>query len=191
MDIRERILQAAAAVYAKTGFRGATTRLIAHEAGVNEITLFRHFGCKSKLLHEAIECSGMDCLLSTLPETPVDPRSELLEWCHAHLESMRAKRALIRTWMGEIKAHPEMRPSAGGPVAQSARQLQSYLRRLSAMGLATAEFEPIAASNALLGMLFSDAMARDIMPDVFSTAPDAALLEYVDLFLRAIGLTTP
>src|SRR6185437_17057975 len=46
MDIRERLLGAAAQVYAEAGYRGATTRRIAHEAGVSEITLFRQFGSK-------------------------------------------------------------------------------------------------------------------------------------------------
>ena len=47
MELRDRILEAAALVYAETGFRGATTRRIAERAGVNEITLFRHFGSKT------------------------------------------------------------------------------------------------------------------------------------------------
>ena len=50
MISRERILEAAGRVYAKHGFRGATTRLIAMEAEVNEVTLFRTFGSKSALL---------------------------------------------------------------------------------------------------------------------------------------------
>ena len=42
MDVRDKILLAAVTVFAEVGFRGATTRRIAQEAGVNEITLFRH-----------------------------------------------------------------------------------------------------------------------------------------------------
>jgi len=50
MESRERILAAAARVYAEHGFRGATTRRIAEEAGVNEITIFRQFGSKAALI---------------------------------------------------------------------------------------------------------------------------------------------
>jgi len=49
-EIRSRILAAASRVYSQYGFRGATTRLIAAEAGVNEVTLFRTFGSKAQLL---------------------------------------------------------------------------------------------------------------------------------------------
>ncbi|HUR29742.1 MAG TPA: helix-turn-helix domain-containing protein, partial [Planctomycetota bacterium] len=55
MISRERILEAAGRVYAKHGFRGATTRLIAAEAGVNEVTLFRTFGSKGALLEAVLE----------------------------------------------------------------------------------------------------------------------------------------
>ncbi|MEO7475110.1 MAG: TetR family transcriptional regulator, partial [Gemmatimonadales bacterium] len=39
MNVRDQLLTAAARVYAEVGYRGATTRRIAQEAGVNEITL--------------------------------------------------------------------------------------------------------------------------------------------------------
>jgi len=54
MISKDRILEAAARVYSKHGFRGATTRLIAAEAGVNEVTLFRTFGSKGALLEAVL-----------------------------------------------------------------------------------------------------------------------------------------
>ena len=73
MDIRDKILAAAVQVYAETGFRGATTRRIAAEAGVNEITLFRHFGSKLALLSEAIGAAGRELAAAALPESPANP----------------------------------------------------------------------------------------------------------------------
>ena len=46
MDVREALLKSATKVFAEVGSRGATTRRIAQEAGVNEVTLFRHFQSK-------------------------------------------------------------------------------------------------------------------------------------------------
>jgi AcrR family transcriptional regulator len=54
MAVRDQLLEAAARLYAETGYRGTTTRRIALQAGVNEITLFRHFGSKEALMREAI-----------------------------------------------------------------------------------------------------------------------------------------
>ena len=58
MTVRDQLLEAAARLYAETGYRGATTRRIAMQAGVNEITLFRHFGSKDALMREAIARAG-------------------------------------------------------------------------------------------------------------------------------------
>ena len=58
MDIRQRILDAAKRVYAVHGFRGATTRLIAIEADVNEVTLFRLFGSKAALFEALVTAGG-------------------------------------------------------------------------------------------------------------------------------------
>jgi AcrR family transcriptional regulator len=43
-DTRERILVAAREIFEHNGTRGTTTREVAERAGVNEATLFRHFG---------------------------------------------------------------------------------------------------------------------------------------------------
>jgi hypothetical protein len=42
----------------------------------------------------------------------------------------------------------------------------------------------------LLGTLFSDVMGRDCMPQCYSLDQDAAVTEYLSLFLRAIGVET-
>src|ERR1051325_9879620 len=80
-EIRSRILGAAARVYAKYGFRGATTRLIATEAGVNEVTRFRTFGSKAQLLQAMLSSH------TTATSVPVivdmsDPRTAMVEWCN-------------------------------------------------------------------------------------------------------------
>ena len=46
---RERILDAALEEFGMNGFDGATTKVIAKKAEVNEVTLFRHFDSKLKL----------------------------------------------------------------------------------------------------------------------------------------------
>jgi len=55
--IDETILDAALAVLAREGYGGATTKKIAEEAGINEVTLFRKFKSKENLIKEAKELS--------------------------------------------------------------------------------------------------------------------------------------
>ena len=187
MTVRDELLGAAARVYADAGYRGATTRRIALAAGVNEITLFRHFGSKDALLREALARSQDPHSDELLPETPSNPMAELLAWAGSHITDMRGRQALIRTCMGEFAEHPGLFvPENSGPV-RAARALTQYLTRLRQRGLARAEFDPAAAAALLIGTLFADAMGRDIMPDLYTNQPDKALKEYIALFLRGIG----
>lgn len=187
MNVRDQLLEAAARVYAEAGYRGATTRRIAFEAGVNEITLFRHFGSKDALIRQAIaRCQQPSAL--ALPDPPVAPLRELYEFARVHLTEMRSRRALIRTCMGEFEEHPEIIAPQNSPVAQARQALARYLARLRETGFATASFDEQVAATMLMGVLFADAMGRDIMRDMFATQPEEALREYLRIFLRGLGV---
>lgn len=187
MEMRDKILRAASELYAETGFRGTTTRQIAQRAGVNEVTLFRHFGSKHALLHEAIRCACATSSPTLLPDTPRHPRAELLEWSRLHWDELWSRRSIIRTAMGEIEEHPGLLPTDQSASACAGRTLSGYLERLKAAGLCRTDFATAAATMTLMGSLFADAMSRDIMPFAYKLEPQEAITEYVDLFLRAIG----
>jgi AcrR family transcriptional regulator len=189
MNVKEQLLEAAAQVYAESGYHGATTRRIASVAGVNEITLFRHFGSKDVLLREALaRCHAEGAV--PLPEAPVDPHRELSEWSRSHLQHLQQRAALIRTCLGEFAERPELvTPEISCPV-HAARELVVYLQRLRERGLASTSFDVHAAAAMLLGALFADAIGRDIVPDVYATRAEDAPSQYVALFLRGIGVET-
>jgi AcrR family transcriptional regulator len=190
MDSREQLLQAAIKVYSTSGVRGATTKRIAQEAGVNEVTLFRHFGSKEALLHEALALSARALFESGLPAAPSDPATELLQFARNHYQALWEHRALIRVAMGEFSDHPESTHVACETSARLNRELKSYLRQLKTMGVASGEWEPDAAASMLLGTLFSDVMGRECMPQCYAFSQDAAVGHYLSLFLSAIGVET-
>jgi AcrR family transcriptional regulator len=188
MSVHDQLLEAAARLYAEAGYRGATTRRIAMQAGVNEITLFRHFGSKDALIREAITRAGSSIESQALPETPRDPARELRDWAKAHIAALRKRRSLIRTCMGEIEEHPGIFSAQNSPPAVAAKALSQYLKRLRETGQAKAQFDDVAASAMLMGVLFADAMGRDVMPDIYRNDPDQAIEEYIKLFLRSVGV---
>ncbi|OMP67279.1 TetR/AcrR family transcriptional regulator [Domibacillus epiphyticus] len=55
MTIDDKILKEAIDLMALKGYKGATTKTIAENAQVSEMTLFRHFGNKKKILEAAID----------------------------------------------------------------------------------------------------------------------------------------
>jgi len=186
MDTRTELLKAAAAVFAQHGSRGSTTRRIAEAAGVNEVTLFRYFGSKEALLQEAIAHSADGTPSISLPETPLDPETELTEWCGIVMERLRAKRSIIRQCMSEIEEKPEMITTAVSTPVRASHDLAAYLRKLKAEGRADGELDVLAAVSMMLGAIFHDAMGREMMPQVFPALSKAPRL-YSRLLLSAIG----
>jgi len=206
MENRERILDAAARVYAEFGFRGATTRRIASAAGVNEVTLFRTFGSKAALIDEAVRCCAAASSLvpHTLPEVPADPEHELTAWASALLSHLRDSRALMRKAMSDVEEREEVATCAAAPIIHSARELRAYMLRMAEAGLfdrtrlggeATDDTgaprrneHAYAAGAMLMSAVFSDAMGRELMPDMYPQPPERAAALYVRMFLRAIGV---
>ena len=190
MDIRERILDAAKKVYAQHGFRGATTRLIAIEAGVNEVTLFRTFGSKAALFEALMRSHVTQSPVPPLPDNPVDPEREMTDWVSAVLSHMRENRALIRTSFGEIEERPEAAismcegPNCAGVI------LTDYMLRLQSRGIASADCDIPTAVAMLMSSMFGDAISRDVMPGAFPQPESEAASKYVRIVLRALGCHT-
>ena len=188
MDVRDALLHAAIKVFAEAGLRGATTRRIAQEAGVNEVTLFRHFHSKDDLLTAALQKFARQAGPRELPENPVDPRAELLEWCRAHHRELHRMRALIRKAMGEFEERPDFCSHGMEASVRIANDLSGYLRRLKRSGLAAGDWDEWAVTAMLMGALFTDAMGRDTMPRRYPYTMREAVEHYVDLTLAAIGV---
>ena len=186
MDIRERLLGAAAQVYAEAGYRGATTRRIAQQAGVSEITLFRQFGSKEALMLEALTAASRTAVLA-LPDVPTDPVRELAEWSRGRFETLFRIRSLLRKVMSEVEEHPEITNCAKSYPRHPVNSLEQYVRRLQERGWAAGDIDPRVAAAMLVGAIFTEAMVRDMIPEVYSYGIEEALDGYVRLFLRAIG----
>jgi AcrR family transcriptional regulator len=189
MDIRDRILDAARKVYAQHGFRGATTRLIAIEAGVNEVTLFRTFGSKAALFDALMQGQVARSPIPELPDNPIDPEEEMTVWCASVLAHLRENGAMIRTSFGEIEERPEAAVCMCEGPNCAAMLLTDYVLRLRSIGLASADGDIQTAISMLMSALFGDAISRDLMPGAFPQPIEEAPAKYVRVFLRALGVT--
>ena len=185
---RQHLLDAAARVYSDVGFRGATTRRIADEAGVNEVTLFRLFGSKAALIGEAVRTHSASGPTRSLPDVPTDPLAELTAWAAEDHTFMFECRGMIRTTMAEMNERPECALEVADHPVESFRALRTYVQRLAEHGFIPSATDAAPAAAMLKGALFGDAMGRDMMPEMFPPA-DQAPSTYVRLFLRALGAT--
>ncbi len=187
---RSKLLDAALRVYAEYGFRGATTRRIADEAGINEITIFRQFGSKEALITAAIQAHGTDGVGPLFPDVPVDPEQELVAWCDAGLTSIRQNRAMLRRALAEMLELPDSAAHVMDGARDARRELDAYVGRLTSHGFVPAvdDAERGAAISMLLAAIRNDGMTRELAPEIFPQPAERAAGLYVRLFLRVLGV---
>jgi AcrR family transcriptional regulator len=186
-EIRHRILEAAARVYAQYGFRGATTRLIATEAGVNEVTLFRTFGSKALLLQEMMQAQVSATAAPTLGSDIVDPAAAITAWCATTIQYLRGHAHLIRKTIAEAEERPEAACQACEGPNTAGASLTLYVEHLREEGLADADADVDVAVSMFMSAMFGDALYRDVMPKSFPQPAEDAPARYVHTFLRAVG----
>jgi AcrR family transcriptional regulator len=172
-SIRERLLDAAARVYAETGYRGAT--------------LFRHFGSKTTLILEAVRQANLRSDCATVPTSPGEPVSELRTWARDELRHLTQLRSIIRTSLGEVEERPEILPLIGKKPRDVILGLVTYVEQLQREGRASADVDARTAALTFFGTLFADAMGRDVMPELYHDSLDESADRYATFFLRAIG----
>ena len=183
MSTRRRILDAALEAYGQKGFRGATTRRIAALAGVNEVTIFRHFGSKNALLAEALSHEA-PVPVTALPSVPASPLAELSQWTEAHLRSLAARGQVLRASLGDLDERPELVNGAIAFQREALTELSEYLERLRARGLVRSNTDLRTVAAMLTASIFVDATGTDA--DRGASVADRAR-SYVDVVLTALG----
>jgi AcrR family transcriptional regulator len=189
MDPRELLLAATARVITKEGWRAATTRHIAEVAGVNEVTLFRHFGSKDVLMREAMEWHASKAPIPPLPAEPGDARAELVTWAQLHYAHLLDVRGHIRRTIGEFEADPQLASWSRRVSRRLHQDFVTYVARLREQGRTSGAWDQRAATSLLLGALFADAINRDFIPDQLPEPVENVPRQYVELFLAAINYT--
>lgn len=183
-ETRARILAATRELYASRGSRGTTTREVAIRAGVNEATLFRHFGTKGQLLtamldHYSAISSFPEMIerASSLPAIEEQLRSLGL-WC---IESVKRKEDLIRVSMAEELTNPEGHTCAWQAATAARVQLSQFFAGRVEAGILRGE--PQVLARVFMSLFYSFVMARKIWAD-FDMPPETAVRDLVEIFLN-------
>jgi AcrR family transcriptional regulator len=160
---RQLLLSAAARVFARDGLEGATTRAISREAGVNEVTLFRHFGTKEHLI-EAVVGSAFGKRAPKPAERHPGRRSlraDLAAFARGYEEQLVENLPLIRTIVGEIHRHGLCQHQALYGIFWPMREaLVERLARASKSGEARPGLNAPIAADMLAGTIFASVLRR-------------------------------
>lgn len=187
---RDRILDAALSTFIENGYARATTRLIAANAGVTEVTLFRHFESKEILfLETAQRYSKISDLLQALENgRGNDLTNDLLNFAHVIMDTFIQRQGIMRLVLSEADHHPEVRNAvAEGPRALR-RFLTEYFQDQINAGRIRAIKTDLAASQ-FLGIFLSLILTQDLMGDFaeLETEKSQVISSIVDIFIQGIN----
>ena len=187
-DTRQRIIKAAIKMASVHGYLGATTKAIANEAGVNEVTIFRLFGTKDKLFSESIEQYGGPAVAPMMEaQFSGDLRQDLITAATMFYSLLKERKELLKLAICESASIPAVAENlARNPRVfrkTMARYLQTHIDR-GTVKLENSE----AMAQAFLGMFLTYLISQfvffeTIEPEITDTE---MISIFVDIFINGI-----
>jgi AcrR family transcriptional regulator len=186
METRGKILKTGLKLFSKKGYLGATTKEIARDAGIAEVTLFRHFPSKEKLFEEVINTySFLPALKELLPEIEKLPYEDGLRVIARNfLNTLALRKNLIRIMHSEIPQYPDKIQRIYHTLIDEVRKtLASYFAEMQKRGTVR-KFDPELSARAFLGMFLSYFNAENFLMHKKQKCidTDVVIREFVSLF---------
>lgn len=169
-DTREKLVEAALTVFSEKGYEAASTKLISEYAGVNETTLFRHFGNKENLFREVLASMGpISYLTEELDQRLTgDLREDLTYLAQIYLETQYKNLDYIRINIMEVPRNSSYANLVHSIPTRLEQHLEAYLADLAKRKvIGAANFRLLA--RMFYGQLFQHVMAICCFPDVSDT----------------------
>lgn len=161
-ETEERIVIAAAELFAERGYVGTTTSTIAAKAGVNEVTLFRRFGSKEGILRALSRIAA-----ASRPEyppisvvVPGDLRATLRNLAAIEVRDAIQSGGLAIRLAFEARSVPEVRAALGDTLPSNLERFTTYLRPFQEEGVLRRDIDLELISEAFYSLTSSFVMYR-------------------------------
>lgn len=168
-ETEDRIVEAALALWHEGGIGKVTTRAVATRAGVNEVTLFRHFASKEGLLRAMVgkalpERPGGAVAVPTDGPPVFSLEGELKRWADAYLAHVLPVGDVLLLGLVEAQGRPDLRAACFAVPRHLQGELAGHLHSLEAAGLIPdGPFEAVA--EMFYARLFVHAIAHHLQPE--------------------------
>lgn len=185
---KDKIVDAALKMFSEKGYLGATTKELAREAGIAEVTLFRHFPSKEQLFEEVLNTNSFHSTMKIMiPEIKEMPYEEALFVIAAKfIETLTLRKDMVIIMHSEMRRYPEkIHNIYHSFIDESIKIVSSYFQALQKEGTLR-DFSPEFGARAFMGMFFSffnmqELMMRKVYRDIDN---DAAIRTFVSIFVR-------
>lgn len=185
-ETRQRIIDAAVEVGSQVGYPKATTKAIAEAAGVNEVTLFRHFGTKENLFLAAVEKYGGPAIAPAIEaQFTGEYRQDMMLLGNLLMNMFLERGEMMRLLLCESVNIPEVK----NVMARNPRELRKMLARYlqSQMDKGTIKTQhPEALAQAFMGMFLSYNISLYMLDeDIHPKIEQSELVSrFVDIFVE-------
>lgn len=181
-DTHERVLAAASDLFAERGFAATATRAIAERAGVNEVTVFRHFGTQADALRtlcERIARTSAGIVIGAATD-PADTRGTLQALARTEVHSAIRHGGLALRLAFDATAVPEIADLMGQGSAGNLADLTGYLESRQVAADLRTDIDATVLAELLFAMTSSLIMGRILMCSAAALPNVAALDRPVD-----------
>ena len=158
-----RLLEAARLEFGEKGIEAATTRGIAERAGCNEVTLFRHFESKQKLLAAVVQETSAEFLSECACPAGLsgNPAKDLLRYARIYNEALERCEGMMRAMIGEGRRRPTLCKELIGDVLEPFhRSIANYLNACKKTGQVRAKFDTLAFAEIFTSTLMGGLLRR-------------------------------
>ncbi|MFC4402466.1 TetR/AcrR family transcriptional regulator [Gracilibacillus xinjiangensis] len=109
-DTKKKIIEATISLFVSQGYKGTTTKEIAKASGVNEVTIFRHFGSKRGLFEAIVDSMTFHTVFNDdfLENLSWDLERDLLLIAKKYHETLDSISDLVLIGFQEAGNHPEL-----------------------------------------------------------------------------------
>jgi len=172
---REQILEAAAELFAKSGYHGVSVDAIAKKAGISKGNLYWHFKSKQEIFHQLFEYLAGPLFepLMQVMEDDLPPRDKLRALSRACFDTAESNPEVIRFgW--QIAAQPELKEMF---TSEYTEWMKPFIDRVAPIFAAAGEKNPKDVAK-FFGLTLDAFMGMAVMmPEMFDKEATLAILD--------------
>lgn len=193
LPTRDKLLTSGLKLFSSKGYLATTTREVARKAGVAEITLFRHFPTKEKLLEEVIASfSVIPALTEIQPELRKRSCEDALTlMAEFLLESMVKRKEWIVLMQSEVRRNPEKLLLVYHSFMDRLYTIiADYFRDQQQAGCMRC-FDPELAARAFYGLIYSFFNAEEVLlrKEYRATDRKSAIHGFISIFSNGLAMS--
>ena len=188
-DTADKLLDAGLSLFAEKGFSATTTRTIAEKAGVNEVTLFRHYGSKEKLFFAVIdrEASVRLDIIDMRFEPSDDLVNDLAEMGNYMAENMVKRASFFKLLVMEVDRSPEIWEHIGKVPLEAINKLSQYFEQAKKEGLVRKDTDTEIMAISFFSFLFRILVVNAFLgDDLFMQDKTDGIRRFSEIFVNGI-----